>query len=83
MLKPKDIERILTNLMEAMPEGLKLLPSDLKHNIKGALQGALSRLDLITREEFDAQVGVLLRTREKLEDMVQELQQNNPKDESP
>jgi BMFP domain-containing protein YqiC len=31
------------------------------------LSGALAKLDLVTREEFDIQARVLLRTREKLE----------------
>ena len=37
--------------------------------LKQALQAALGKLDLVTRDEFDAQTAVLLRTREKLETM--------------
>ena len=40
-----------------------------------ALQAALARLDLVTREEFDAQTAVLLRTRQKLEALEQQLAQ--------
>ena len=69
MLKPSDIEHILEEMMTSLPEGLKTLPGDLRHNVKGALQGVLSRLDLITRESFDAQVGVLQRSRAKLDAM--------------
>ncbi|MEK9933464.1 MAG: accessory factor UbiK family protein, partial [Luminiphilus sp.] len=36
-------------------------------NAKGLLQSALSRLDVVSREEFDAQAAVLQRTRERLE----------------
>src|SRR4029079_10433958 len=35
--------------------------------LKSVLSGALAKLDLLTREEFDIQARVLLRTREKLE----------------
>jgi len=35
------------------------------------LQSGLSKLDLVTREEFDVQRAVLLRTREKLEALQQ------------
>jgi len=36
-------------------------------NAKGLLQSALTRLDVVSREEFDAQTAVLKRTRERLE----------------
>ncbi len=37
--------------------------------VKTVLQSQLSKLDLVTREEFDIQSQVLIRTREKLEAM--------------
>jgi ubiquinone biosynthesis accessory factor UbiK len=40
---------------------------DIEKNAKSLLSGAFSRLDLVTREEFDAQARVLARTRDKLE----------------
>ena len=40
---------------------------DAEKNLKAMLTGALAKLDLVTREEFDIQTRVLLRTREKLE----------------
>jgi BMFP domain-containing protein YqiC len=40
---------------------------DLEKNVKALLQGGLTRLDLVTRAEFDTQAKVLLRTREKVE----------------
>jgi len=42
---------------------------ELQDQIRTLLQGTFSRLDLVTREEFDAQQAVLLRTRERLEQM--------------
>lgn len=39
---------------------------DLEKNFRGLLAGAFARLDLVTREEYDVQVQVLARTREKL-----------------
>ena len=42
---------------------------DIEKNIRAMLPGALSRLDLVTREEFDAQAKVLARTRAKLEEL--------------
>ena len=40
---------------------------DIEKNVKALLQAGLLRLDLVTRQEFDTQAQVLLRTREKLE----------------
>jgi ubiquinone biosynthesis accessory factor UbiK len=40
---------------------------DVEKNVRLVLRGALGRLDLVSREEFDIQVALLARTREKLE----------------
>ena len=66
MLNPKHIETILQEAFHDLPEGLKALPNELKMQLKSSLKQTLSAMDLVTREEFDAQVGVLKRTREKL-----------------
>src|SRR3546814_12509806 len=48
---------------------------ELQQNFKAVLQSGLSRLDLVTREEFDVQRAVLLRTREKLDALEQLVEQ--------
>jgi BMFP domain-containing protein YqiC len=53
---------------------------DIEKNLRAVLQAAFARLDLVTREEFDVQQAVLLRTREKLtalEAKVAELERRN------
>jgi BMFP domain-containing protein YqiC len=45
----------------------------MEHNLRAVLSEAISRLDLISREEFDAQQRVLTRTRERLEALEQEV----------
>ncbi len=66
MLDPKKIEAIMNSLTETLPTGMSALHSDIEKNFRTALSAALSRLDLVTREEFDVQVQLLKRTREKL-----------------
>lgn len=39
---------------------------DLEKNFRGVLSAAFARMDLVTREEYDVQVQVLARAREKL-----------------
>ena len=42
---------------------------DLEKNIKAMMAATFSRMDLVTREEFDIQAQVLARTREKLKEL--------------
>ena len=41
--------------------------ADIEKNLRAVLQSVFNKLELVTREEFDVQQAVLLRTREKLE----------------
>ena len=62
--KLDDLARRLSGLVPpAMSEGRE----ELQQNFKAVLQAGLGKLDLVTREEFEVQRAVLLRTREKLE----------------
>ncbi len=49
------------------PQGAVELQKDFEKNLRVAMENAFRRMNLITREEFDVQAGVLARTREKLE----------------
>ena len=66
MIDPKKIEQIARQVHESMPKGLRDLGADVEKKIRQVLQSQLTRLDLVSREEFDVQTQVLLRTREKL-----------------
>lgn len=61
-------EKILSELSRRLAELAQSHPGkDLEHNVRALLSGALSRLDLVSRDEYDVQAQVLARTREKLE----------------
>ncbi len=62
-----NLDDLAGRLAEAVPQNLKAIGEDLEHNFKSLLQSGLAKLDLVTRDEFDVQVAVLARTREKLE----------------
>ncbi|MFU8895145.1 MAG: ubiquinone biosynthesis accessory factor UbiK [Gammaproteobacteria bacterium] len=64
--KKPNIDELARRLADALPGGLKALRADAEQNFRAVLQAGLSRLDLVTREEFDVQAAVLRRTREKL-----------------
>lgn len=61
------IDQLARSLAESLPEGLKNVRDDLEKNFKSILHSGLDKLDLVTREEFEVQQAVLVRTREKLE----------------
>jgi ubiquinone biosynthesis accessory factor UbiK len=67
------IDRLARRLAEAVPEGLRSARDDLEQNFRSVLHSGISRLDLVTREEFDVQQAVLARTREKLEALERRL----------
>ncbi|MEO6076464.1 MAG: accessory factor UbiK family protein [Dokdonella sp.] len=63
------IDDLAQRLAELVPPGLKDAREDLGSNFKSALQAGLRKLDVVTRDEFDVQRLVLLRTREKIEQL--------------
>jgi len=61
-----------------VPDMARAARDDFEAQARATVMAVLSRLELVTREEFDAQQAVLLRTREKveaLEQRVAELEQ--------
>lgn len=58
-----DLNRRVKELMDASPA------RDIEKNLRALMSSTFSRLDLVTREEFDVQQELLQRTREKLEQM--------------
>jgi BMFP domain-containing protein YqiC len=73
MIDPKKIEQIARQVHESMPKGIREFGDDVEKKIRQILQSQLTRLDLVSREEFDVQTQVLLRTREKLALLEQRL----------
>ncbi|QLB12254.1 hypothetical protein EV697_104104 [Bisgaardia hudsonensis] len=73
MLNPKKIEQIIQQMQDSLPQGIKDLGQDAENKLKQTLQAQLSKLDLVTREEFDVQTQVLIRTREKLNELEKRL----------
>ena len=67
-------------------DGSSGLKADAQRNVRAVIQNAFSNLDMVSRDEFDAQVTVLQRSREKIDTLEQQLaelseqlkQQQNP-----
>jgi ubiquinone biosynthesis accessory factor UbiK len=74
MIDIRALDELTQRLSALVPADLQNVTADLQKNMKTVLQAGLSKLDLVTREEFDVQRAVLLRTREKLEALESQLQ---------
>lgn len=84
MFDPKQFDDLAKKLFSTLPSSLQNIENDIQQKFKEILQATFTRMDLITREEFDVQCKVLARTREKLELLEQQIdnlmiQQQNDK----
>jgi len=73
MIQIHTIDSLAQRLAALVPPGLQDARADLTATFRSALQAGLRELDLVSREEFDVQRCVLLRTREKIEELEQQL----------
>ena len=84
MLKDKFFDDIANKISEAIAASPA---KDVEKNVRAMMGSAFTKLDLVTREEFEIQQEVLARTRETLTqmearvaDLEMRLQTNNPQD---
>ncbi len=73
MISARNIDELAQRLAGLVPPGMKDARADLTANFRAVLQSGLQTLDLVTREEFDVQRCVLLRTREKIEELERQV----------
>ena len=73
MFNPKLLDDLAKRLADSVPTGLQSLQDDLSKNLRRTLEAGLSRLDLVTREEFDLQCALLARSREKIQLLEQQI----------
>ncbi len=60
------VDTLIQQFTETLPKGLAHLKEEMSHNLQQILKSYLSQLNLITREEFDIQVSLLKRMRQRL-----------------
>jgi hypothetical protein len=72
MVKEK-IEAILKDVSNALPEDLQFFKKDIEKNLRATLNATFSKMDLVTREEFDIQTTSLQRTRAQLDALQEKL----------
>ena len=65
-MEPLSVNEIARRLLESLPSAVRGAQVDLENNFRVVLRTTLTKLDLVSREEFDVQTKVLERTRARL-----------------
>jgi len=73
MLNPSQLESVAKKIAEIIPEGFGEMPAGMQSQVKTVLASAFDKMELVTREEFDIQSGVLAKTRSKLEQLEKQV----------
>ena len=83
MIDTKIFDDMAKKFADNLPPALKGFKGEMEKNMKSIMQATFSKLDLVTRKEFDAQAKVLLRTRQKLEKLEKQVAALSPTKKSP
>ena len=68
MATPK-IRELIENISNLLPKNTEVIRDDFKDNLKILLNDYLKKINVVTREEFDTQSALLLKTRKKLDEL--------------
>ena len=66
---PKVIEETIAKFREALPSDMGDFKRAGEEKLKLALEAALQKLEMVSREEYEVQTEVLKRTRERVEQL--------------
>tara|TARA_B100001123_G_scaffold110651_1_gene128767 strand:- start:461 stop:700 length:240 start_codon:yes stop_codon:yes gene_type:complete len=69
LIELRKIEEIVENVAKVIPVGTEKLRDEIRENVRVILESSFERMNLVTREEFDAQTVLLRRTRKKLDEL--------------
>jgi BMFP domain-containing protein YqiC len=72
-VKNNKFKELVDGILSIIPKNTEAMKDDIKDNLKILLNDYLRKIDVVTREEFDVQREVLLKTRKKLEDLEDKL----------
>jgi ubiquinone biosynthesis accessory factor UbiK len=73
VIDPKTLDDFAKRLSEVVPQSARDLHLDIEKNLRAVITSTFNKLNLVTREEFEIQQNVLLRTRNKVENLEQQI----------
>lgn len=66
---PAHLDELLRRIDGLVPESLQSTRAELRKTMRAGIESLLQRLDVVTREEFDAQAKLLARSRQRLDEL--------------
>jgi BMFP domain-containing protein YqiC len=75
VIDPKTLDDFAKRLAEVVPQSARDLHQDIEKNLRAVISSSFSKLNLVTREDFEIQQNVLQRTRSKVEKLEQQITQ--------
>ena len=72
-METNKMKELIESILNILPQNTKEIKDDVKDNLKILLNDYLKKIDVVTREEFDVQKEVLLKTRKKLDELEEKL----------
>jgi len=73
MIDAQLIDDLVSKISDVVPPGIKEIEMEVKKQIKAIIESSIAKMDLVSREEFDIQVKVLAKTREKIDKLERQL----------
>jgi ubiquinone biosynthesis accessory factor UbiK len=74
-MNTEGLDDLARRLADSVPESVRAFGRDMEANFKAVLQAQLSKLDLVTRQDFDVQAAILERTQSKLAELETRLKE--------
>jgi len=72
-MQNNQINQLADKIESLLPPGIKQVKLDFDEKLRQLLQQQLSKMNFVSREEFDIQQKVLARTRAKLDELEKQL----------
>ena len=67
MIDARIIDEISENFNRYLPDSFKAVKGDVEKNVRSAIQGSFERMDLVTREDYEIQVAMVGKLRDRLQ----------------
>lgn len=71
MIDARIIDEISESLDRYLPDSFKAVKGDVEKNVRSALQAGFERMDLVTREDYEIQVAMVAKMRDRLVELEQ------------
>lgn len=73
IINKESLEAFIQQAIKLIPDDLARFQKEIEKNLRTTLSASLSKMELVTREEFDIQTALLQRTRAQLDNLQKKL----------